>query len=141
MKQLQSLGGVYFIYLFLYSGLEFTITFLTHHKFGFSSMQQGWMFFCIGITMAILQGSWVRRVPPNGTKKMATRVSYVGLCQLYTINFEFWSRGDSSQYNVIIHYNFMDLCWRVAWLEFICKNHGISIFKIFRAHWTSAEQT
>uniref|UniRef100_A0A1B6DG21 Major facilitator superfamily (MFS) profile domain-containing protein n=2 Tax=Clastoptera arizonana TaxID=38151 RepID=A0A1B6DG21_9HEMI len=73
VQQLRSLGAVYFIYLFLYSGLEFTITFLTHHKFGFSSMQQGWMFFCIGLTMAVLQGSWVRRVPPNATKKMATQ--------------------------------------------------------------------
>ncbi|KAG8284729.1 Major facilitator super domain-containing protein 10 [Homalodisca vitripennis] len=70
-KELTMLGLVYFVYLFLYSGLEFTITFLTHLTFGFTSMQQGYMFFCIGLVMAILQGAWVRRIPPQSTKKMA----------------------------------------------------------------------
>jgi len=37
-------------------------------------MQQGWMFFGIGITMAILQGGWVRRIPPARTAKTATLV-------------------------------------------------------------------
>ena len=37
---LQTQGLVYFVYLFLYSGLEFTLTFLTHNRFNFTSMQQ-----------------------------------------------------------------------------------------------------
>lgn len=76
IKKLRTLGSVYFMYLFLYSGLEFTLTFLTHNKFGYTSMQQGWMFFGIGITMAILQGGWVRRIPPARTAKTATMVNY-----------------------------------------------------------------
>lgn len=48
LAQLQRLGIVYFVYLFIYSGLEFTLTFLTHHVFNYNSMQQGWMFFTIG---------------------------------------------------------------------------------------------
>lgn len=48
MKNLKTLGLVYFVYLFIYSGLEFTLTFLTHHIFNYTSMQQGWMFFVIG---------------------------------------------------------------------------------------------
>ncbi|KAK3916351.1 Major facilitator superfamily domain-containing protein 10 [Frankliniella fusca] len=71
LRELQRLGVVYFIYLFLYSGLEFTLTFLTHHKFSYTKMQQGWMFFAIGLTMAVLQGSFVRRVPPSRTKSTA----------------------------------------------------------------------
>ena len=39
-KDLQQIGLAYFIYLFLYSGMEFTLTFLTHIRFGFSPMQQ-----------------------------------------------------------------------------------------------------
>ncbi|KAJ8681672.1 hypothetical protein QAD02_017464 [Eretmocerus hayati] len=66
--RLRSLGRTYFLYLFIYSGLEFTLTFLTHYSFGFTRMQQGWMFLGIGMTMAILQGSWVRRVPEHKTK-------------------------------------------------------------------------
>lgn len=47
-KVLNKLGLIYFFYLFLYSGLEFTITFLTHHTFEYTAMQQGKMFLVIG---------------------------------------------------------------------------------------------
>lgn len=71
LQELQRLGLIYFVYLFIYSGLEFTLTFLTHHVFNYTSMQQGWMFFAIGITMALMQGGYVRRIPPNKTKSTA----------------------------------------------------------------------
>ncbi|XP_046387005.1 major facilitator superfamily domain-containing protein 10 [Ischnura elegans] len=71
-KKLVKLGVIYYIYLFLYSGLEFTLTFLTHHTFGYTSMQQGWMFFAIGLTMAILQGAFVRRIPPHHVASSAS---------------------------------------------------------------------
>lgn len=86
-KELQTLGLVYFVYLFIYSGLEFTLTFLTHHKFGFTSMEQGWMFFGIGLTMAVLQGSWVRRVPPSATKKMAVRGLFLIVPSFLCVSF------------------------------------------------------
>ncbi|KAL4717995.1 hypothetical protein ACJJTC_013035 [Scirpophaga incertulas] len=44
---LTKLGFIYFMYLFVYSGLEFTITFLTHHTFEYTAMQQGKMFLII----------------------------------------------------------------------------------------------
>jgi len=53
-------------------------------------MQQGWMFFGIGITMAILQGGWVRRIPPARTAKTATLVKKIFLfkfeCLIIPIN-------------------------------------------------------
>lgn len=73
-RDLKTLGRAYFIYMFIYSGLEFTLTFLTHHTFGFTSMQQGWMFLAIGLIMAILQGGWVRHVPPNRTRAISELV-------------------------------------------------------------------
>ncbi|KAL0269801.1 UNVERIFIED_CONTAM: hypothetical protein PYX00_007411 [Menopon gallinae] len=72
LECLQTLGIIYFVYLLIYSGLEFTLTFLTHHTFHYTSMQQGWMFFGIGLIMAVLQGSWVRRLPENRIKPVAT---------------------------------------------------------------------
>ncbi|KAM8885397.1 major facilitator superfamily domain-containing protein 10 isoform 1-T1 [Spinachia spinachia] len=36
MRKLQALGLVYFCYLFLFSGLEFTLSFLTHQRFNFT---------------------------------------------------------------------------------------------------------
>ncbi|XP_073999916.1 major facilitator superfamily domain-containing protein rtet isoform X2 [Rhodnius prolixus] len=71
-NDLKRLGLIYFVYLFIYSGLEFTLTFVTHHHFGFTPMKQGVMFFWIGLTMAFLQGSWVRRVPLERVKSVAT---------------------------------------------------------------------
>lgn len=47
-KVLTKLGLIYFLYLFIYSGLEFTLTFLTHHTFQYTTMQQGKMFLVIG---------------------------------------------------------------------------------------------
>lgn len=70
-QDLKTLGRVYFIYLFIYSGLEFTLTFLTHYTYGFTSMEQGWMFLGIGLIMAVLQAGWIRRIPPNRTKAIA----------------------------------------------------------------------
>ncbi|XP_008937630.1 PREDICTED: major facilitator superfamily domain-containing protein 10, partial [Merops nubicus] len=64
-QNLKILGLVYFLYLFLFSGLEYTLSFLTHQRFQFSSMQQGKMFFFIGITMAVIQGGYARRIKPG----------------------------------------------------------------------------
>merc|ERR1719158_819689 len=69
-SNLCQVGLLYFIYLFLYSGMEFTLTFLTHLRFDFTSMQQGKMFLFIGTLMAIFQGGYVRRIPPGSEKKV-----------------------------------------------------------------------
>ena len=84
---LQQTGWIYFHFLFLYSGLEFTLCFLTHMHFNYSrsvfvfrrmitwlislfflyglfnSMQQGKMFLFMGLVMAASQGSIARRIP------------------------------------------------------------------------------
>jgi len=70
-KDLQQIGLAYFIYLFLYSGMEFTLTFLTHIRFDFTPMQQGRMFLFVGIVMAVLQGGFVRRIPQGKERKAA----------------------------------------------------------------------
>jgi MFS family permease len=71
IQSLKDLGFIYFLYLFLYSGLEFTVTFLMFHKFGFNSMDQARMFLTTGIIMTILQGSVVRRIKLERTKQAA----------------------------------------------------------------------
>ncbi|XP_066996342.2 major facilitator superfamily domain-containing protein 10 [Anabrus simplex] len=75
MSELRRLGLVYFFYMFIYSGLEFTITFLTHQAFKYTSMQQGYMFFVVGIVMAAIQGGYVRKIP----KENIPRTAVVGL--------------------------------------------------------------
>ncbi|XP_069798195.1 major facilitator superfamily domain-containing protein 10 isoform X2 [Narcine bancroftii] len=73
VEALKVLGLVYFLYLFLFSGLEYTLSFLTHQRFHFDSMQQGKMFFFVGITMAVVQGGYARRIQPGNELKAVRR--------------------------------------------------------------------
>lgn len=71
MHCLKQLGWIYFVYLFIYSGLEFTVTFLMYHKLGYTSIDQAKMFVTTGVVMAVLQGSVVRRLPPKRIQSSA----------------------------------------------------------------------
>ncbi|KAM8885398.1 major facilitator superfamily domain-containing protein 10 isoform 2-T2 [Spinachia spinachia] len=84
MRKLQALGLVYFCYLFLFSGLEFTLSFLTHQRFNFTSMQQGKMFFFIGVIMASIQGGYARRIKP-GQHIRAVGVAIVSLIPAFVL--------------------------------------------------------
>ncbi|XP_054714030.1 LOW QUALITY PROTEIN: major facilitator superfamily domain-containing protein 10-like [Uloborus diversus] len=64
-KVLQQIGVIYFLFLFIYSGLEYSLSFLTHIRFEFTSMQQGKMYLFSGIIMIFIQGGYVRRIPPG----------------------------------------------------------------------------
>ncbi|KAM6440344.1 major facilitator superfamily domain-containing protein 10 isoform 2-T5 [Liasis olivaceus] len=70
---LKILGLVYFLYLFLFSGLEYTLSFLVHQHFHFSSLEQGKMFFFIGVTMAVIQGGYTRQIKPGEELKVVKR--------------------------------------------------------------------
>ncbi|KAK3095294.1 hypothetical protein FSP39_012912 [Pinctada imbricata] len=72
LSSLQHIGSIYFLYLLMYSGLEFTLTFLVHNRLSYNSMQQGRMFFYIGTVMALVQGGYVRRIPAGKETKIAT---------------------------------------------------------------------
>uniref|UniRef100_A0A8D0L8U1 Major facilitator superfamily domain-containing protein 10 n=1 Tax=Sphenodon punctatus TaxID=8508 RepID=A0A8D0L8U1_SPHPU len=73
LHNLKLLVLVYFLYLFLFSGLEYTLSFLAHQRFQFSRMQQGKMFFFIGMTMAVIQGGYACRIKPGNEIKAVKR--------------------------------------------------------------------
>lgn len=56
LERRRAYGRIYFFYLFVYSGLEFTLCFLTHTRFEYESMQQGRVYLFMGICMIALQG-------------------------------------------------------------------------------------
>ncbi|KAJ2524252.1 hypothetical protein GGI11_000951 [Coemansia sp. RSA 2049] len=78
---LRRLNYLHFAYLFFFSGMEYTLTFLTHDKFGFTNAQQGRLLGFIGIASTLIQGGYVRRVKrksqgepmPDGQKKLRTQ--------------------------------------------------------------------
>ncbi|KAF9919271.1 hypothetical protein BX616_009974 [Lobosporangium transversale] len=70
-KYLARLSFTHFAHLFLFSGMEFTLTFLTFHLFDFSHMQQGALLGYIGILSSLIQGGYVRRKANKvGEKRM-----------------------------------------------------------------------
>lgn len=87
MNSLKQIGFIYFIYLFIYSGLEFTVTFLMYHKFGFTSIDQAKMFVTTGVVMAFLQGGVVRRLPPHLNKQSAVLGLYLIVPAFILIGF------------------------------------------------------
>ena len=74
-EQLKWLGRIYFLFLFVYSGLEFTFSFLTHLKFGFTPRDQGKMFLFVGVSMALVQGGIGRRIKKEQQTRIALLVS------------------------------------------------------------------
>lgn len=68
---LKTTGLIYFYYLLFYSGLEFTLSFLTHIRFGFSSMDQGKLYLFSGLLMALIQGGYIRRIKGGRESLMA----------------------------------------------------------------------
>ncbi|XP_019731741.1 major facilitator superfamily domain-containing protein 10 [Hippocampus comes] len=84
MERLRASGRVYFCYLFLFSGLEFTLSFLTHQRFHFTSMQQGKMFFFVGVAMASIQGGYARRIKPGHHVK-AVRTAIAALIPAFLL--------------------------------------------------------
>lgn len=86
---LKSLTLTNFLYLLFFSGLEFTLTFLTHERFNFTSMQQGKLFFFAGLIMMIVQGGYVRRVKQNREKKIAMQgiVTIVPAMMLISVTY------------------------------------------------------
>jgi ferrochelatase len=62
----------HFLFLFAFSGMEFTLTFLAMERLEYSSLDNAYMFIFIGFIIALVQGGYVRRKAAIvGEKRMA----------------------------------------------------------------------
>jgi MFS family permease len=74
IKILNTLRGLHFLFLGVFSGIEFTLTFLTFDLFDWNNKQNGALIGSIGIVSALLQGGYVRRATSKvGEGVMARR--------------------------------------------------------------------
>ncbi|KAI0307292.1 major facilitator superfamily domain-containing protein [Multifurca ochricompacta] len=74
IKTLKTLRVLHFLFLGAFSGVEFTLTFLTFDLFDWNNTQNGKLIGSIGIVSAALQGGYVRRALTRvGELKMARR--------------------------------------------------------------------
>ncbi len=63
---------VYFLFIFAFAGMEFTLSFLTVDRFGFSTVQITYMMVFIGLILILTQGIIVRRIIPRlGERRVA----------------------------------------------------------------------
>lgn len=74
ISTLRSLGRLHFLFLGIFSGMEFTLTFLTFDLLDWNNKQNGMLIGSIGIISALLQGGYVRRATSKiGEGVMARR--------------------------------------------------------------------
>jgi MFS family permease len=74
IKILKDLRTLHFLFLVLFSGVEFTLTFLTFDLLDWNNVQNGKLIGSIGIVSALLQGGYVRRSTSKvGEGNMARR--------------------------------------------------------------------
>ncbi|OCH92926.1 MFS general substrate transporter [Obba rivulosa] len=74
LDMLAKLRRLHFLFLGIFSGVEFTLTFLTFDLFDWNNKQNGALIGSIGIISALLQGGYVRRALPKvGEVNMARR--------------------------------------------------------------------
>jgi len=67
---------VYFLFIFAFAGMEFTLSFLAVDRFGFSTIEITYMMIYIGLILILTQGMIVRRIVPRIGER---RVAVIGL--------------------------------------------------------------
>lgn len=61
LSNLKILNAIHALHLFIFSGMEFTLVFLTFDIFDYTNIQQGKLLGFIGIMSSLIQGGYVRR--------------------------------------------------------------------------------
>lgn len=64
------LNAVHFVFLLFFSGMEFSLPFMTYDLFGYGAAQNGRLLSFVGLVASILQGGVTRRLPPLFSVRM-----------------------------------------------------------------------
>ncbi|KAF3934984.1 hypothetical protein ABW19_dt0210633 [Dactylella cylindrospora] len=86
-RSLTLLNLTHFLFLLVFSGMEFSLTFMTFELFSFSSKDNGKLLGFVGLTASLLQGSFTRRAPPHVVVKtglLASAASFFLLARIDT---------------------------------------------------------
>jgi len=72
-RPISKTNRVYFVFMFAFAGMEFTLTFLGANRFGFGPIDNAWMMVFVGLVLVIVQGGIVRKLAPKvGERRLAT---------------------------------------------------------------------
>jgi MFS family permease len=67
---------IFFLFIFAFAGMEFTLTFLAKDRFGYTAAKNGLIFLFLGFIIAIVQGGMVRRLAPKYGEQ---RLVFIGI--------------------------------------------------------------
>lgn len=84
-KGLGLLSLIHFMFLFIFSGMEFSLPFMTFDLFNYSSRENGRLLGFVGLLSAMLQGSFTRRASPRFVVKtglISAAISFFALGQV-----------------------------------------------------------
>lgn len=82
------LNATHFAFLLFFSGMEFSLPFMTYDLFGYSSLKNGRLLGFVGLIASILQGGVTRRLPPLLSVKtgvVACLIAFVLLGRLTSV--------------------------------------------------------
>ncbi|CAK7273150.1 hypothetical protein SEPCBS57363_005508 [Sporothrix epigloea] len=71
------LNAVHFLFLLFFSGMEFSLPFMTYDLFGYTAAKNGRLLGFVGLVASVLQGGVTRRIPPL----LSVRIGLVA-CQI-----------------------------------------------------------
>jgi MFS family permease len=70
------ISGIYFFFIYSFSGFEFTLNFFLNEEFHFSPKQIGFTFLYIGVIIILIQGGLIRRISGKVPEK---KIAFSGL--------------------------------------------------------------
>ncbi|CAK7235115.1 hypothetical protein SCUCBS95973_009160 [Sporothrix curviconia] len=82
------LNSVHFFFLLFFSGMEFSLPFMTYDLFGYTAAKNGRLLGFVGLVASILQGGVTRRLPPLLSVRIgvvACQVAFLMLGSLTTV--------------------------------------------------------
>ncbi|KAI5860692.1 MFS general substrate transporter [Durotheca rogersii] len=80
------LNFVHFAFLLFFSGMEFSLPFMTYDLFQYSSAQNGRLLGYVGLVASILQGGITRRLPPLMTVRIGVSACLLAFAMLGRIS-------------------------------------------------------
>lgn len=83
------LNSTHFFFLLFFSGMEFSLPFMTYDLFGYTSARNGRLLGFVGLVASLLQGGVVRRLPPLLSVRLgvvACSIAFFMLARLRTVS-------------------------------------------------------
>jgi MFS family permease len=74
---------IYFIFILIFSGMEFTLTFLALERLNYSPVNNGLMYLYIGCLLTLVQGLLVRKLTPIIGEKRTAIIGLVSGCMAF----------------------------------------------------------